>query len=70
MNAAHLGRPLPDATRVGDAAPAPRASWLQQGDAWVLTLDGEWRDTRSKVPFKTHFVELLSGQLGQACPAF
>ena len=50
MNAAHAGRPLPDATRVGDAAPAPRASWLQQGDAWVLTLDGEWRDSPGTLP--------------------
>ena len=50
MNAAHAGRPLPDATRVGDAAPAPRASWLQQGDAWVLTLDGEWRDSTGTLP--------------------
>lgn len=46
--------------------------WLaaKSGGFHYQYVDGQWRDTRSKVPFKTHFVELLSGQLGQACPAF
>lgn len=46
--------------------------WLaaRSGGFHYQYADGEWRDTRSKVPFTTHFVELLSGQLGQNCPAF
>lgn len=46
--------------------------WLaaKSGGFHYQYTDGQWRDTRSKVPFKTHFVELLSGQIGLACPAF
>lgn len=32
-------------------------------------LDGDgWVNTRSGQPFASHFVEILSGQLGQQCP--
>lgn len=32
-------------------------------------LDGDgWVNTRSGQPFASHFVEILSGQLGQKCP--
>jgi len=46
--------------------------WLaaKSGGFHYQYSNGEWHDTRSKTPFKTHFVELLSGQIGQACPKF
>lgn len=46
--------------------------WLaaKSGGFHYQYANGEWLDTRSKKPFKTHFVELLSGQLGQVCPNF
>ena len=44
--------------------------WLaaKAGGFHYRYCDGEWQDTRSKIGFKTHFVELLSGQIGQKCP--
>lgn len=30
--------------------------------------NGEWLDTRNSIPFKMHFVQLLTTQLGQVCP--
>lgn len=46
--------------------------WLaaKSGGFHYQYKDGEWVDTRSKVPFKTHFIELLGGQIGQTCPPF
>lgn len=46
--------------------------WLaaKSGGFHYAYSGGEWLDTRSKVPFKRHFVELLSAQIGLQCPAF
>ncbi|MCE2745163.1 MAG: iron donor protein CyaY [Burkholderiales bacterium] len=46
--------------------------WLaaKSGGFHYQYSNGEWLDTRSKKSFRTHFVELLSGQLGQNCPKF
>ena len=45
--------------------------WLaaKSGGFHYQYADGQWVDTRSKTPFKEHFVQLLSGQLGQQCPS-
>lgn len=44
--------------------------WLaaRSGGFHYKLQDGQWVDTRSKAPFSSHFVDLLGGQLGQACP--
>lgn len=46
--------------------------WLaaKSGGFHYQYVNGEWLDTRSKTPFKIHFVELLRGQLGHDCPKF
>ncbi|HEX4878335.1 MAG TPA: iron donor protein CyaY [Limnobacter sp.] len=44
--------------------------WLaaKSGGFHYVHQQGQWVDTRSKKAFPSHFVELLSEQLGRTCP--